>query len=246
VHPSAHARMAECIERYLPKDRPYRVVDLGSRRVRRQPLTHRELLRHHDHSYLGVDIRPGPNVGAVMQKPYRIPVASGSVDVVLSGQTFEHIPFPWASMLEIARILKPGGYLFLTAPSRGHVHGPVDCWRYYPDGLRALGAFSGLEVVEARTEFPPRVEEGRRHHYAGINTDLAYWGDSVGVFRKPSHYPSWRIAPIRGVVIWWANQQCDLNGSRRRRRQSARRQLAKALARERRRGLAHRFTRSQH
>lgn len=206
--------MSRCIERYLSKDRHYRVVDLGSRRVRKQPLTHRDLLRDYDHAYLGVDIVPGPNVGAVMSKPYRIPVSSGSVDVVLSGQTFEHIPFPWASMLEIARILRAGGYLFLTAPSRGHVHARVDCWRYYPDALRALGAFSALEVVEAHTDFPPRGE-GRRLDYAGIDTSTAYWGDTVGVFRKPPRYPSWRIAPIREVVIWWANRQGDLDTVRR-------------------------------
>jgi SAM-dependent methyltransferase len=202
--------MAECIERYLSKDRHYRVVDVGSRRVGRQRLTHRELLRDYDHTYLGVDIKPGPNVGAVMRKPYRIPVPSGSVDVVLSGQTFEHIQFPWASMLEIARILKPGGYVFLTAPSRGHVHAAVDCWRYYPDGLRALATFAGLEVVEARTDFPPPKSEGRRHDYARIDTEAAYWGDSVGVFCKPEHYPFWRIGPIREVIIWWANQRSDL------------------------------------
>ena len=63
MHRSAHAHMAACIQRYLSKDRHYRVVDLGARRVRRQPLTHRELLRDYDHAYLGVDIVPGPNVG---------------------------------------------------------------------------------------------------------------------------------------------------------------------------------------
>ena len=57
-----------------------------------------------------------------MEKPYRIPVKSGSFDIVLSGQVFEHVPLFWASLLEIARVMKPEGYFFLTVPSRGHVH----------------------------------------------------------------------------------------------------------------------------
>jgi SAM-dependent methyltransferase len=65
-----------------------------------------------------------------MKKPYQIPLRRHSVDVVVSGQTFEHIPFFWVSILELARILRPGGYLFITVPSRGHVHEVRDCWRF--------------------------------------------------------------------------------------------------------------------
>lgn len=209
MHPSAYAHMARCIQRYLPSDKPYRVVDLGARRVQRQPRTFRELLQRYEHVYIGVDIKAGPNVDLVMRKPYSIPVPSGSIDVVLSGQTFEHIPFPWVSMLEIGRILKPGGYLFVTAPSRGHPHGPLDCWRYYPDGFRALAAFSGLDVVEAQTDFPPRVN-GRRHDYSAIDTESAYWGDTVGVFRKSPSYPTWPTAAVRKLIVWWANRQDEL------------------------------------
>ena len=236
MHASAYAHMARCIERYLPRDRHYRVVDVGSRRVRRQPRTHRDLLRDHDHAYLGVDVAPGPNVDAVMARPYRIPVATSSVDVVLSGQTFEHIPFPWASMLEIARILKPGGYVFLTAPSRGHVHAghAGDCWRYYPGGLLALAAFAGLDVIEAHTDFPPLTSWGR-HDYSAIDSDLAYWGDTVGVLRKPSDRSFWPIAPLREAVIWWANRQGEIDPGRRggRRRSTAARDDGQGVERGR-------------
>ena len=221
MHRSAHAQMALCIDRYLDRNRKYRVLDLGSRVSLNQKLTHKQLLAGYDVVYTGVDVRRGPNVDVVMRKPYRIPVKSGTVDVVLSGQTFEHIPFPWASMLEVARVLAPGGLAFITVPSRGHAHGQVDCWRFYPDGLRALASWSRLETLEAHTDFPPVVAgasrprpEGRRsdiprgrHDYATLATMKGhYWGDSVGVFRKPARSRSWSTPIMRAAVLWWANR----------------------------------------
>lgn len=196
--------MAICIDNYLPLGRHYRVLDLGSRNAHAKLPKHLDLLNRHDCEYLGIDLLDGPNVDVVMDKPYRFPVASRSVDVVLSGQVFEHVPFFWASMAEIARVLKPNGLAFVTAPSRGHVHNTQDCWRYYPDGFRAMAAFSGLRLHEAYTEFPPKVK-GKNHHDFTRITPQAYWGDAVGVFQKPKNYPSLRMWIVREVMVGWAN-----------------------------------------
>ena len=198
----------------MPRGRKYRIVDVGSRISPKQSLTHRTLLEGYDYEYTGVDIRRGRNVDVVMRKPYRVPLKSNTADVVFSGQVFEHIPFFWASMLEIARVMKPGGYLFLTAPSRGHIHSALDCWRYYPDGLRAMAAFAGLALREAYTDFPPSVPSTRpqpRHDYARIDTANYYWGDTVAVFQKPARYPALKIGVVREVVVWWANRVGDLS-----------------------------------
>jgi SAM-dependent methyltransferase len=213
--------MARCVDTYLPRDRRCTVVDFGSFTYpRRRRMTHRNLLAEHDCEVIGVDIRPGLNVDLVMEKPYRLPMRANSVDVVMSGQVFEHIPFFWASMLEIARVLKSGGLFLMTAPSRGHQHTPVDCWRYYPDGVRAMAAFAGLEVVEVRTDFPPRVGDtspdsvtrGVRpghHDFGAIDMENRYWGDTVAVIRKPEDYPSLRLALVRAPLLWWANRSAD-------------------------------------
>lgn len=130
------------VETYLRKGRHYDVLDFGLQAAG-HGRTHREVLVGYDVSYLGVDVVPGENVDVVMKKPYRLLVKSNSVDVVLTGSAFEHIPFMWASFLEISRVLRPGGLIFLTAPSRGHIHFDMDCWRFYPDSMRALAAFPG-------------------------------------------------------------------------------------------------------
>jgi len=204
--------MAQLIARYLRPDVHYSVVDLGSRTSGRQTMTHRDLFAGHSCTITGVDIAAGRNVDLVMEQPYRLPLKSNSADVVISGQAFEHIPFFWASLLEISRVVKPNGLVFITAPSRGHVHTEIDCWRYYPDGMRAMASFAGLTVLEAHTDFPPIVGR-RRHDYGSIDTSYHYWGDTVGVFRKPARRPRVRLALVRTVVVRWANRVGDVSGA---------------------------------
>jgi SAM-dependent methyltransferase len=204
MHKSAHDHMALCIRKHMPNDRHYRVLDLGARLSPGQKMTHRQLLAEYDMQYVGIDVQPGNNVDIVMEKPYWIPAPSHSVDVLVSGQVFEHIPFFWVTMLEIARVLRPGGHAFITAPSRGHVHSTYDCWRYYPDGYRAMAAYSGLTLLEAYTDFPPN--DRHMHDFAAIDPARSYWGDSVGVFQKPARYPHLRAAIVRGPSRWWANR----------------------------------------
>jgi len=99
--------------------------------------------------YVGVDLSSGPNVDVVMGEPYKIPFEDNSFDVVISGQALEHVEFFWDLVKEMARVLKPGGKMCLIAPSAGKVHRyPVDCWRFYEDGMVALAKYVGLNVVE--------------------------------------------------------------------------------------------------
>jgi len=103
----------------------------------------------------------------VLDDPYRLPFADGSVDIVLSGQMLEHCEFFWLTFAEMMRVLKPDGYLFLIAPSAGPIHEyPVDCYRFYPDAYRALAKHAGCHLHEVWLD-----ERGP-------------WRDLVGVFAK--------------------------------------------------------------
>ena len=83
---------------------------------------------------------------------------SASANVLVSGQTFEHTEFFWLSMREMARALKPGGLCCIIAPSADEHRYPVDCWRVYPDGLRAAARYAGLETIEAWTQWEDRPQ----------------------------------------------------------------------------------------
>jgi SAM-dependent methyltransferase len=202
----------------MEKGRPYKVLDFGSGTSPKQTLTHRALLEDYDCDYTGTDVREGNNIDVVMEKPYKIPLKSRSFDVVLSGQVFEHIPFFWASLLEIARVMKPEAYFFMTVPSRGHVHSTYDCWRVYPDGLRSMAAWSRLRLREGYTDFPPTIGERtgqhhrKKHDFDAIDSEDHYWGDTVGVFQKPARYPTLRAAVLRAPILLWANRIGGLEG----------------------------------
>ncbi len=98
--------------------------------------------------------------------------------MIVSGKTFEHTEFFWLSLREIARALKTGGLVCIIAPSAGPEHRyPVDCWRVYPDGLRAAARYAGLETIEAWTQWddPQKYDD-----------ESNKWHDSVLIARKPN------------------------------------------------------------
>jgi SAM-dependent methyltransferase len=167
MHPSSLRHMRDLIARYAAGTGT--VVDIGSADVNG---SYRSLFS--GARYIGVDMAPGRGVDVVAPDPYRYPLPSGAADLVISGQVFEHIEFFWLSVLEMTRIVRRGGLIFLIAPSRGPEHRhPVDCWRFYPDGFRALARWSGTELVEVGTDWGPDPDPAS-----------APWGDTVGVFRR--------------------------------------------------------------
>lgn len=65
-----------------------------------------------------------------------IPLENNSVDTVLATEFFEHCADPEKIMLEILRVLKPGGLLFITVPFLWNLHTvPHDEYRYTPYSL---------------------------------------------------------------------------------------------------------------
>lgn len=117
------------------------VVELGSCNVNG---TIRPLFRE-ARSYLGVDVRPGPDVDLVDDATYH--GADASYDIVVSCEMLEHAPHPKAIIRNCYRILRPGGYLLLTAASEH----------------RAPHGNDGMEVHEGE-------------HYGGIRRDdLEVW-----------------------------------------------------------------------
>lgn len=51
-----------------------------------------------------------------------IPLPDGSVDAVMCTEVLEHVPNPVAALQEFTRLLKPGGYLLITAPFASLTH----------------------------------------------------------------------------------------------------------------------------
>ncbi len=176
MHLSSFEHMRELIARHLDPSRALRVVDIGSYDVNG---SYRELFGNKAWNYQGVDLEAGPGVDIVLRSPYRLPFPSASVDLVVSGQAFEHVEYFWMTWMEMVRILRPSGMIFLIAPSRGPEHRyPQDCWRFYPDGYRALAKLGNCDLIEVGTDWEPHPDPDSRD-----------WGDTVGVFRaRPASF----------------------------------------------------------
>lgn len=125
-----------------------------------------------NHKYIGVDTIDGPNVDLV-SIDRKIPFESYSCDVIVCSSTFEHDELFWITFLEMCRLLKNNGYIYINAPSQGPYHPyPVDCWRFKNDAYKALETWAkynkyNINLIESY------VDENDKE-----------WNDSVGIFQK--------------------------------------------------------------
>lgn len=76
---------------------------------------------------------------------YQIDSADETWDVIFHGQVLEHVRKPWRFLCETSRILKTGGKMIMIHPAQWSHHEPApDCWRIYPEGVRALLDEAGI------------------------------------------------------------------------------------------------------
>jgi SAM-dependent methyltransferase len=118
------------------------VLDVGGRI---QP--YRPLLADRLSSYVAVDLRRThltDVIGSVEQLPFR----AERFDLVVCTQVLEYVSDPHTAIREMARVLKPGGLLFLSVPSACPTDAAEECWRFLPGGLRHLLApFQEIEIA---------------------------------------------------------------------------------------------------
>jgi len=80
---------------------------------------------------------------------YDTSLAGSSVDTVLCTAVLEHLERPQDALVEIYRIMKPGGHIILTAPLFWHLHEePRDFYRFTYYGLEYLFNNAGFNIVE--------------------------------------------------------------------------------------------------
>jgi SAM-dependent methyltransferase len=160
-----------------------KVLDVGSFCVGKS-LTYRLFFNSNMFEYVGLDMRSGPNVDIVVKVPYKWQeIPDNFCDVLISGQAFEHIEFPWLTISEIARVLKPNGLSCIIAPNSWYQHRyPVDCWRFFEDGFIALAKWAGLEILHVSVNLAPKGAPIA--WYDNLNKDC------IMVLRKPKKWNS--------------------------------------------------------
>jgi len=125
-------------------------------------------------TYLGVDMVAGTGVDRVLDDPHVLPFPDQAFDAVVATSCFEHDPMFWVTFLEMVRVTRLHGYIYINSPSNGWFHQhPRDNWRFYPDAglsLRDWARREGFDVALVESFI------GRRRR----NT----WNDCVMVFHR--------------------------------------------------------------
>lgn len=94
-----------------------------------------------------LDIEPRENLVYVANDEYSFPIKDNYYDIIFSGQVIEHVKKLWIWIKEISRICKTGGIIITINPISWPFHkAPYDCWRIYPEGMKALYEEGGLLV----------------------------------------------------------------------------------------------------
>lgn len=135
-------------------------------------------------NYVGIDLSAGNGVDVVVKMNSELPFTEEVFDVVVSTSCFEHDGMFWLTFVEICRVLKAGGYLYLNAPSKGEYHQyPIDAWRFFPDAGIALRdwAWRNRQDMELLESF---VTENKG--------DI--WNDCVMIFGKSAGPPAFLVS----------------------------------------------------
>lgn len=135
--------------------RQSRVLDIGSLDVNGSP---RKFFKDAD-EYIGIDLEKGKSVDIVASS-YDIPklFKKNSFDCVICCETIEHDSFFWVTIRNMRWVLKPGGWMILSAPSlRQYIHRyPIDCYRFLPDAFETF-FFKGFEELNGMMGYAERI-----------------------------------------------------------------------------------------
>jgi predicted SAM-dependent methyltransferase len=165
MHPSAYDNAIYFYNKYIKDiNKVLKVIDFGSYDVNG---TLRPLFNNHE--YIGIDMSEGPNVDIVCENN-SVPLPDNSCDVIVSSSNFEHDELFWLTFLEMCRLVRNDGYIYINAPSAGPYHAhPVDCWRFYADSWKALQRWAKMNKYEVEL-----VE---------TYVQKEWWMDSIGIFK---------------------------------------------------------------
>ena len=144
-----------------------RVLEIGPDKF---PSTYCSLVADRSITWDTLDIWQDARLTYSATSEYSFPAPSDTYDIVLSGQVIEHVRKIWLWIKELTRVCKVGGLVITINPVSWPYHEhPIDCWRAFPEGMRALyedaslevllSIFESLEATQYRRHIPGRSSE---------------------------------------------------------------------------------------
>lgn len=169
------------------------VLEIGPEFV---PSTYCSLVGKAAKSWDYVDLKDRPGITYRATGEYSFPIDDNKYDIVISANVLEHVRKIWTWTRELTRVCRPGGLVITVNPASWPFHeSPYDCWRVYPDGMRALYEDSGLEVLTS--VFESLEDPGRKRYIPGRSKadrleDIGWKGRLIDPFLRLLGVPTER------------------------------------------------------
>jgi ubiquinone/menaquinone biosynthesis C-methylase UbiE len=176
------------------------VLDVGAGTCPYRPYFSHCTYRTQDFVGLGSDqLRDRSGYGAIdyVCDATQIPVPDNEFDVVLCTEVLEHVPEPIKVVREMARVLKPGGKLLLTAPLGSGIH--QEPYHYYggytPWWYRKFLAESGFGEIQI---------EPNGGFYKQYGQESLRFVEMLAPWRRQTHrITRWLLLPLWLASLPW-------------------------------------------
>jgi SAM-dependent methyltransferase len=116
-----------------------KVLELGTLRSNAAKATHHAAWLPPGATHVMSDLFPGEDVDVVADAHSLAPFEDESFDALIAVSVWEHLSKPWIAAEAAARVLRPGGLLYVATHHTFPVHGyPSDYTRWTDEGLKSL------------------------------------------------------------------------------------------------------------
>lgn len=160
------------------------ILEVGTRRWQSDFPTHHLGWAPHGSTYVMADVDEGPDVDVVADAHDLAPFADGSFDAVIAVSVWEHLARPWLAAAAVARVLRPGGQVYVATHQTFPLHGyPSDYWRYSSEALDVIFGDAGLDLVEVGYSYPCRIWPGAE--VVRWNPDAPCFLNVAGIWAAP-------------------------------------------------------------
>ena len=152
--------------------------------------------------YIGVDLCEGPGVDLVSYG-HELNQPTGSFDITLSGECFEHDPHWRETFLNMVRMTRPGGLVAFSCASRGRLeHGTLRTNPASSPGTQSIGSdyYRNIEERDFADMGLDRLFQSFKFWYLSGHFDLLFAGVTTGG-DHPAHIPEDReVASLNDLM----------------------------------------------
>lgn len=158
MHTNSKLLFQKHAKEYFPPD--LRVLEIGPDGF---PSSYQSIVADSSITWDTLNINGDARLTYRASSEYVFPIPDNTYDLILSGQVIEHVRKPWVWIKEVARVCKAGGTVITINPVSWPYHeAPIDCWRAFPEGMKALYEDASLEVTFSFWGSLERVNSKRR------------------------------------------------------------------------------------